>query len=308
MKTAVALILLALSRTAAAGDLVLDRTCIEIDASTDQLAEPDRERSAVLLRRVLERAHQLVVTAGCTETFVLSHERTGDAYVIRMRSSTGKRRMTTPALDELTPKYDKMVASLLAAKPALAEAATEAPPLLDAQPAAAELQPQIEALPTRDTSEPGAEDEQPRKDRNLAYITAGGQLTGGPAVSIGYRRAWSKVALDIAYSGRTSQDSVRASLASIELLRTTDWTPTVQAYFGGGLSFGAIKRGREYYENYDYYWGEGIHGELTAGLRISGALDVLAQLDVTLPFYEIGNAFGGKDYAPMAVISGGIGF
>ncbi|HEY5949197.1 MAG TPA: hypothetical protein VIV40_27075, partial [Kofleriaceae bacterium] len=120
MKTRAALVIASslLTRAALADDhvITLDRTCVEIDRATDGLVDADREQATRLMQQVLERADLFVVTSDCTETFTLSHERDGARFVIRMRSSAGKRRMTTPALDELADKYDRLAQSLIEAK------------------------------------------------------------------------------------------------------------------------------------------------------------------------------------------------
>ena len=80
---------------------------------------------------------------------------------------------------------------------------------------------------------------------------------------------------------------------------------------GGGLSAGSMSRGYEYdYPGTSYYYGGGVSGEFTTGLQIgkSHGTQWFTQLDVTIPFYQIGNDQGDHDYAAMAVLSGGVGF
>ena len=315
MKTCAVLAVLCLSRIAAAEELVLDRTCVEIDPNLDSLAAPDRERATALLRRVLEREHQLVVTSGCSETYALSHELTDTGYVIRLRSAAGKRRMSTPALVDTSAKYTKLARSLLEAKAESTRAAATRG-TLEAQPAAAELHEPVSPLPTAqiDDAEPEQDptgNDAPAYKRNLWYTTLGGSLSGGLGWSLGYRRRFGSASLDLAAAGRSSDSGTEATTFGVEVLRNRQLSTAVTGYAGGGLSAGSMSRGVDYYgASYDYYWGEGIHGELTAGLHVGAArgIQLLAQLDITLPFYRLGNDQGQKDYAPTAVISGGFGF
>ena len=294
MKVRAAFVMLCLSRVATAGEVTLDRTCVAID-DADTLAPPDRARATELLTRVLERADLFVVASDCSETYALSHERAGDGYVIRMRSSAGKRRMAVPALDELSAKYARMVRSLIEAK-----AVTQESPSIEPQVAAAEIHEPVEPLPTANIEEtaPVA----PSRKRNLWYAMVGPQLSGGAGVSLGFRHAFSSVSLDLAYNVRGSDGGTELSAFSAELLRTTQLSPSVRGYVGGGLSAGAMDRGE--------YWGEGVHAELTTGLQVGGArgTQFLTQFDLTLPFYRLGDRQGQHDYVPTAMISAGLGF
>ena len=312
MKICAVAVLLCLSRLATADEITLDRTCIEIDGAHDGLAAPDRERTSELLRRVLERENLLVVTGACTETYVLSHERTADGYIVRMRSSAGKRRMTMPALDELSSKYERLVRSLLDAKAAQQQQPSANVAAIEAQPAAATFHnpggayPMIEGGFTEQVAAPSMK-------RNLWYVNVGLQVTGGAGVALGFRRAFSSVSLDLAINIRSSDGGAESTTFSAELLRYKPLSANVKGFFGGGLSAGSISRGDPtvyYGDSSDYYWGEGIHGELSAGLHVGKAhgMQLLTQIDITLPFYRVGNEFGMKDYTAAAVVSGGLGF
>lgn len=312
MKTCAALVMLGISGPALADERVvtIDRTCLEIDARTDGLAPPDREHAIQLMTRVLEREDLLVVADACTETYTLSHEREGDGYVIRLRSPAGKRRMVTPALNELSAKYTRLAHSLVEAKVAPAPEAAAQPAVIEnAQ----------EPLPTAapimlDAEEPAASAE-PRAKRNTWYGTVGAQVMGGAAFGLGYRHNLGRASIDIAYNGRSSDSSGTDAMSiGFELLRNKRLSPNAIGYVGGGLSLGSMSRGEDLYyyggNSYDYYWGSGLQGELTAGMQLGKARGVqfLAQLDITLPFYRMGNHDGEHDYAGAAVVSGGLGF
>jgi hypothetical protein len=314
MKTAAAFVLAcSLSRLASADDaIVLHRTCVEIDAETDGLAQPDREHALALVQRVLEREDLLVVTTGCTETYVLSHQREGDRYVIRLRNSAGKRRMTTPELVELSDKYTRMARSLIEAKavklqppPPLVPEPTAAEPAV-ARPTAAPL-PTAYASDTSDTPEPT----EARKP-SLWYSLLGFQVSGGVAVTAGYRRHYDSVTLDIALGIRGSDTGSRGTSLGGKLLGNKRVSEKTSLYAGGGLSVGTMETGdgEAYSATHQYYWGGGMGADFAAGVQSGGprGTQFLAQFELKLPFYEVGNNNGETTYVAAAMLSAGLGW
>jgi hypothetical protein len=301
-----ALALLLVSGSAVAGERIvtLDRTCVEIDAATDGLEPPDRDHAMQLIARVLEREDQLVVANNCTETYTLSHERTGEQYVIRLRSSAGKRRMTTPALSDLFEKYDRMVRSLIEAK---AEAQA---PQVAADPQVAVAETAQEPFPTPSIDEETPTEPKPRKN-SLWYGMLGVQLTGGSAGSIGYRHRRDGVALDVAIGFRASDEGNNGASFGGKLLGMRQASPSTALYAGGGISLGTLERGNEY-DRYDssstYYYGSGLQGDFAAGMQMGSRTQFITQLEISLPFYRLGNNFGDKTYAPTAMLTAGLGF
>lgn len=305
--------------------VTLDRTCVEIDAATDGLAAADREHAAELMKRVLERADLLVVTTGCTETYTLSHERADDEFVIRMRSSAGKRRMRTPALVELSQKYDKMVRSLLVAKAfATTERAAVAPepaPAAAADPArsgapevqTAAAEPAADPLPTAGTStsddlEPI--EELPRK-RSLWYTQLGFQITGGMAATGGYQyHLRSGMILDAGVRFRGSETDSRGFNAGVKLLGEKRLNATTSWSAGGGLSLGTMERGDAYAGPPYYYEGGGLHADAALNLQVGKTRGVqfVSSIELSLPFYRLTNDVGEKSYSAAAIITGGLGW
>jgi hypothetical protein len=318
MKIRGALLLLLVSGSAVAGERVitLDRTCVEIDATVDSLVPADREHATQLITRVLERQDLLVVASDCTETFTLSHEHAGEQFVIRMSNSAGKRRLTTPALDELSAKYERMVRSLIEAKQAAqAEAARPAvaPAQIAPEPQVAVAEPAQEPLPTAlptatIDAEPPPELDPTSRKASLWYLLIGAQLTGGAAGSLGYRYRRDTMAVDIALGFRESDEASRGTAFGGKLLRMSQATPTTTLYAGGGLSFGVIERGSAY--SSEHYTGAGVHGDLAAGLQMGRArgAQFVAQLEVVLPFYRLSNDEGSKDYSAGAMLTAGVGW
>ncbi len=322
MKTLAAAVLLCLCRLASAGDrtITLDRTCVEIDGAVDSLAPPDREYAEKLLRQVLERENQLVVTSECTETYRLSHERVEDHYVIRLHNPAGKRRMKVPSLDELYVKYDKMVRSLLAAKAAVRELAATRESAAAGESAAAP-EPQAAAAPQVATAEPvdvtdsmhnepiaieqPAEEQAPAKP-SMWYGLFGFQLTGGPTLAGGYRHGLRSVVLDFAAAARGAD--LHGFTFGVKVLADTQSSESSSLYGGGGLSVGTFARGGEVSDR-SYYSGGGLHAELTGGIRFpAGRHQGMIQFDVTLPLYGLSNDAGETDYAATASLTGGIGW
>jgi hypothetical protein len=322
---AVALALCSLTHLASADDhmITLDRTCVELDEAADKLAVTERDYALGMFRQVLERADLLVVTGGCTETYRVSHEQVDNQYVIHVASSAGKRRMTTPSLQDLSSKYGKLVHALIDAKAAQAAAAAAPPPAHApvATAAAAEPADGLEPLPTADAMPPTTTTtttptdtetpatEKPAHMDRMLYAMAGLSFGGGTGLMGGYRRDLDNLTLDFSVVSRNGGGTGTSGFsAGAEVLRNTWMSPKTQAYGGGGLSIGAedSSSGNGYGGSYS---GAGLQGELTAGLRIGSRNgDLLVQLDFTIPFYEMGDYQGNKYYAAAGVISGGIGF
>jgi hypothetical protein len=296
MKIRAALVVLCLSRLALADErtITLDRTCVEIDDTVDQLEPSNRELSMTLLRRVLERENLLVVTSGCTELYRVSHERVDDRFVIRLQSPAGKRRMTTPSLHELYAKYHRLTLSLLDAKTAAAEP-IETTTLLPAAAVDPHDEPLAAELPVG-----GAPAHAPRW-----YGLFGIQVTGGVALTAGYRRDVQPVILDVTFTARAASGLSGPSLGA-ELLGDIPASENVAMYGGGGLSLGTFTHGTAY--DSTFYSGGGVAAELTGGLRFGAGKRVegMLQLDIMLPFYSMTSRDGGTHYGGTASLSGGI--
>jgi hypothetical protein len=304
MKTFAVLSVLCLARLAAADGrtITLDRICVETDSAVDALAPADRQYAETVLRRVLERENQLVVTGACTETYRLSHERVDDTYVIRIGNPTGRRRMKAATLDELYVKYQRMVRSLLAAK------ATAHDPIAPEAAAPADVTDSLQndsqpMLQQANDLDPFAE--QPQVKPSMWYALLGFQFTGGPTLTGGYRVRLPSVLLDFAAAARGAE--LHGFTLGMKVLMDKPVAET-SLYGGGGLSFGAFARGEEYTGN--YYTGGGVHAELTGGIRFpAGTHQGMIQLDVTLPFYQLSNDETGiTSYGATASLTGGIGW
>jgi hypothetical protein len=278
---------------AMADEVMLDRVCVELDAS-DVLVDADRERAVLLMRQVLEREDQLVVTTACTETFTLTHERALDGIVIRLRSSAGKRKMRTPSLEELPTKYGKLARSLLESKTApAAERPSETPPIVvAAAPMATEL-PTVYPAPA--IYEPV---EAKGPDKSVWYFLVGIHTSGGSNGTFGYRYHASSLSIDLSGSARSGGSEPGDGGASLgaELLARRRSGEGVAVYGGGGLSIGGNTTG--------YASGGGLQSELTAGVDVGRSLHALLQIDLTLPLYKQDDG----SYAPSFVMSAGIGW
>ena len=318
MKFRAALALICCTSGAAMANVItLDRTCVEIDVAADGLVEQDRARALAVFRQVLERENMFIVTSACSETYMLSHERDGDGYVIHVRNSAGARRMKMPSFDELTPKYKKLVRSLIEAKAAATEAkastAAGEAKVAATPPAPASVNPlePVEPLPSgpngpipaTDTYNPALDQPSTSESvtkRRLWYLLYGFGVTGERAVTLGYRRNLDKVSIEGSFMFRENgfnQDATEGVSLAVEVLGRHPMSAKAMLYGGGGLSVGGAGRGSSD--------GEGVQGELTGGMDFGGSgFHVLAQLDVTVPFYLMSD--GG--YAPTLVISGGIGW
>jgi hypothetical protein len=293
-------------------------SCADVDLKRDTLTPELRVRATQQLTRVLEREQLLVVTAGCVDHYVVSHEHVDGVLVVRIAGPHGSRRMRNGSLGELSTMYARMVASLLEPPPPEPEAKTEPEATAEPEPesddeagnavedsadaavetAAAERYPADPGETAIDAVPP--DEAQARPDRIIYGPVLLGSLGGG--WGIGYRRASTEhLVMDFSVTG-VSRDDAEAVAFAAEALYVPhpreSWTP----YVGGGLSVATQSDAME--------TGSGFRAELTAGISFArtGTFRWFAQIDSALPMFSQHDYMGRTSYVPSMSAALGVGF
>lgn len=291
--------------------------CIAIDEAHDTLSPTDRTAALLLIGNAFEREGTHVVDGACEERYMLSHIRLGDTILTTIDGPLGRRQGTAIGLDDLPHLYSQMVRSLISGDPIGSWHVIDRGNVTVAQ----------DRPPLRLQS-----------DRfgyaRLGYGGVFGDRTYGvPSFGFGYRAEFDAIAVDISflnYAISTSSggyyDSYRSatawSLVKLEGLHFTNTTANASPYFGGGMSWGGTSAS----ESGNYWDGNGLQGELTAGYELGRASSVklFVQADAVLPLYRVSSTTYGyqrspsgayaatavrsERYAPSLVISFGIGW
>lgn len=295
------------------GQTELVPSCADVDAQRDTLTPELRTRAVQQLTRVLEREQLLVVTTGCVDRYVVSHEAVGDTLVVRVAGPHGIRKMRNGSLDRLGTMYARMVESLLAPPPPVpqpqtapdAEASTRdaadpAPERERAEVETAAVDPYAAPDPYPDIDAVAPDEIQIAPDRILYGQLIAGSVGGG--WGIGYRRhAGEHLALDVSL-GSTS-DFMRSSIAlGLEALYVPRPRYSMTPYVGGGMSLAADQE--------DSMTGGGLRAELTAGVSFAraGTFRWFTQVDAAMPLYTLQDYNGGTTYRPSISFSLGLGF
>jgi hypothetical protein len=299
LRNVASLILLSSSLAVADTTIELVPSCADIDAQRDTLDPDARARAVRQLTRVLERAQLLVVTVGCVDRYVASHEQAGGALVVRIAGPHGSRRIRNGSVDQLDAMYARMVASLL--EPITPELESRPAPIAEpARVEAAAIDPYSEGDHDPVIDAVAHEEIEIAPDRILYGQLAAGSF--GAGWGLGYRRAASEhAALDVSATF-AGDDSRNAVALGVEVLYVPHpravWTP----YVGGGLSVASQSEG--------YMTGAGARAEMTAGISFSraGASRWFAQLDAALPMFSQQDDSGDYSYAPSVGVALGLGF
>lgn len=295
-------------------------SCADIDAQRDGLSPELRARAVQRLTRVLEREQLLVVTTGCVDRYVVSHEQSGDGLVVRVAGPHGIRRARKVSVDRLDEMYTRMIESLLAPPPPVLQSrpAPEPPQADDtdehdddAESTDDQEAGKVETAaldPYESDAEPedpvndavGPDEPQVTPDRILyAQLIAGSVGTGW---GMGYRRhAAEHVAIDVTL-GHVENNMSSATGFGVEALYVPRPRESMTTYVGGGLSLSD--------EQADSMTGGGLRAELTAGLSFSrgGLSRWFTQIDGALPMFTLKDYNGRSTYRPSVAFSVGLGF
>src|SRR5262245_702183 len=160
-----------------------------------------------------------------------------------------------------------------------------------------------------------------------ARVGYGGVLGEGgstnPVIGFGGRARMDRFGIDasilnVSPSARgvgVSPGAAAFPLVKVEALYYVGPKASASAYFGGGMSWGAVSG---WYDaalpkssspsTGDSSWGgSGLQGELTAGYELprAGALRAFVQADATLPFYQTsGQSYASADGRPITIAVG----
>ena len=289
--------------------------CVEIDQARDTLAPQDRAGALQLVASQFEQEGERVVSAGCPESYSISHARLGDLIVVSMSGPRGRREGLASRMDDLPALYSQMVRSLVTGRPMTGFNVVDRTNVTESQTSARRV----------------------HSDSiwyaRLGYgAIFGDRGYGTPAFGFGYRAELDPFAIDVAFLNfqyrssngyfGSSDNAYADTLLKLSGLYFLDPTANRTSYFGGGLSYGRKRFGSWSYGTVDHHttdWeGDGLQGELTYGYEIARAtsLRMFLQVDAAFPFYSVvSQTFSrsgvslseNRRYAPSLVVSVGIG-
>lgn len=300
---------------AAAQPVARAGVCIAIDAAQDTLSPEDRRAAVLLVAREFERAGTHVVSDGCDERYSLSHVRLGHTIVVTLAGPAGRRDGEAVGLDDLPALYSQLVRAILTGREVGAMAVVD----------------------RTNVTTPQADVRRVHVDSfGYARLGYGAVLGAGgashPAFGVGYRAELDSFALDVSFLNQQlpsssnvygSSSGSAGSFVKLEALHYTRPKTNASAYFGGGLSWGAVSGpASSSATSYSSWRGSGLQGELTAGYEWPRATDlrVFVQADATLPFYRTrgdtitysqsrATTFStGSRYNPAIAVSVGLGW
>lgn len=288
---AVFLLLFAPSVALADREIVIEPVCAEVEhAGTFDDAE--RAAAKALLARTLETENQLVVETGCATTYRVGHQEIGGELVIRI-SGRGGRRWTNARADQLPEIYRDMVRALLAMPSSPApEIGLPPPPPPRPVPQVATALGTIPPAPfpiastTASYPTPELATEHAGRGGWRIHLGVGGVrgIGSGIAIEGGHRFVRGSHAIDV-FGAALGGSEGGSSKAGVELLGLHA-TPDGVLFGGGGLSVGQTSSTQMFAApNVE---GSGLGLELTGGIGLGPAY---LQADVTLPMYQVGNAY-----------------
>jgi hypothetical protein len=292
------------ARTAAAG------VCVDVDASRDNLPEPDRNALRTLLASTLAQQGQQVTGQPCQGTYVVYHVKLGNSVSVFMQGPQGYRQASARSVEDVPSLYSQMVRSLLTGQPM-----NTANDTVDRQNATA-----AQAAPQRVEAD------------SLWYVrlgyagAIGKSLSSGPSIGFGYRYELDNFGIDVsAFNFMIDTGENNSSTGSNSAGFTGSWIKLMGLYFmnpmanrssylGGGLSWG----GTAIVDNNSTLSGTGLQAEVSAGYELlrASTIRMFIQADATLPLYSLKQttvAAGGtlstdRSYAPTFAISFGLGW
>jgi hypothetical protein len=294
------------ARTAAAG------VCADVDASRDNLPEPDRNALRTLLGSTLAQHGQQVTNQNCTETYLVYHVKLGNSVSVFLQGPQGYRQASARSVEDVPNLYSQMVRSLLTGQPMSSGNDT-----VDRQNATSQ-----QAAPQRVEAD------------SLWYVrlgyagVVGKAFASGPSIGFGYRYELDNLGIDISafnFMIDTGQNNSTGSGSSGSAGFTGSWIKLMGLYFmnpmanrssylGGGISWG----GTALVDSGSTYSGTGLQAEVSAGYELlrASTIRMFIQADATLPLYALRQttvAVGGAlststSYAPTFAVSFGLGW
>jgi hypothetical protein len=297
--------------------------CVAIDEARDTFSAADRHAAVTLVARQFELAGRQIVSGDCPERYTLSHVQLGNTITVTLAGPGTLREGVASGMDDLPALYNQMVRAILTGSSVGA----------------------MNVVDRANVTTPQAEPKRMHADSfgygRLGYgRMLGTDGSGNATMGFGYRAEMDSFGLDVSFLNFQLPSSAgmygssggsAVSLLKLEGLYFLRPKANASAYFGGGLSWGAIT-GTQNSAPYSYsssssssyssWSGRGLQGELTAGYELPRAseLRVFIQADATLPFYRTtGQTFTysagrsstvhiGRRYNPSIALSIGLGW
>jgi hypothetical protein len=281
MKLAALVVFLAAAPAFAEPTIELAPTCVEIDATHDELPEAERPAARLLLVRALERLDLLIVETGCRETITISHMHDGGSVHVRLANSHARRKLTVSIREDMLEVYGRMGKSLLA------------PP---AEPVAAPIEP-IET-PAVTAYEPEPVVLKP----GSWYVLVGLGVHddgGGKGISFGYRYGH-QYKLDLGMSITGSDGSTTTAFRG-QVLKMKTPAEAMSVYYGMGVSYAST----ELMMSSGVRDASGARIESTGGVELarSRSRRLYVEGNLSIPLYEVAG-----NYPVAFVASIGAGF
>ncbi|MGA8164225.1 MAG: hypothetical protein WB791_04270 [Waddliaceae bacterium] len=146
--------------------------------------------------------------------------------------------------------------------------------------------------------------------KGTTYFKMGGGIASAsewkkiqPAIGIGRRYEWNGQAVDVSanYSGKNHRQFFY-SVPKIMYLQYLDPVADTSPYVGGGLSWG---ESRDKSKNRQF---QGIFGELAAGIEFQRHSPIRTFVEVDVSEGLIASRKKNRTYAPVVMLTAGIGF
>jgi hypothetical protein len=294
---------------ASADDVItLQPTCAAIDETRDTLTPEQRTAALARVSRALMDANVLVVEQGCTDPFVLSHEKDGDRSIVRLAASGVALRVADPGAHDRDRAYARLVERLLEKREEAAGEQTKQDAAQEASAPARDTVAVVEAAaadrvepsnaPQLDVEAPYVPETGVRKD-NVFY---GKLLVGnyGSGVAVGVTIPLKPtLAFDVS-AGGTGGDQKDMAFVGARVFGYRDPELSSSLYYGGGLSLaGQTDRGSD---------GSGLRLEAALGVALNRTKQTRFFLEGSagIPLYDMTGG-DGESYEPTFMLSFGVG-
>jgi hypothetical protein len=295
MNATVALGLLLVSSSAAAA------VCVEVDEERDNLAPAERQATKTMVEQALEGEDLNVARDNCTTTYTIYSLRLGNSVTANISGPEGSRTQKASSLDELPETYNQITRALISGE--------------EGQNAGVDRHnvTKKQSAPRRVLAD------------NIYYLrlgyglVAGGDIGNGPAFGFGWRYELDQFGIDISgfnfmFDNTDADDGLNWSLLRLGGLYFFDPVNNSTPYAGAALSYGWTGLSEEVSTNdYKFYSGNGLQGELTAGYEFlrASTIRMFVEANAVLPFYTADRTFNDDEdskYAPTFTVSIGLGY
>lgn len=290
---AFALLLVSSSATAA--------VCVQVDEERDNLAPSERQATKTMVENTLQEQNLNVGSQNCTTIYRIYSLRLGNSVTANITGPEGSRTQKASSLEELPETYDQITRALISGE-----------------------QGQTAGVNRHNVTKKQSAPRRVLAD-NIYYLRLGygmlfgGDIANGPALGFGWRYELDQLGIDISglnftFDNTDADDGLSFTLLRLGGLYFFDPVNTHTPYAGAALSYGWSAVSEEVASNdYNFYHGNGLQGELTAGYEFlrASTIRMFVEANAVLPFYTADRTFNGNEdsvYTPSFTISVGLGY